>query len=146
MALLTTAIKEQDGVVWFIFQPFTLLWMLQGMSNSTSNQPSEMSQVRLILTTCSSPQEAELLAKGLLSQKLAACVNLLPQLTSWYVWQEKLQHESECQLIIKTAESKVASALHWLRQHHPYDTPELLVVPVETGSLDYLTWIQNSCN
>ncbi|MBW8192506.1 divalent-cation tolerance protein CutA [Neiella marina] len=110
-------------------------------SNSQAN-----SQLKILLTTCADQQQAATLANGLLAQRLAACINVLPQMQSWYRWQQKVCHDPEVQLVIKTSSEKVIDAMAWLEQHHPYDTPELVVLTADDASQTYRQWVINECS
>jgi len=96
----------------------------------------------LILTTTADPQQARPLASALVSQRLAACVNILPAIHSVYEWQGQVQQESECQLLIKTTTERVSAVKQWLAEHHPYELPECLVVQIDDGSEAFMQWLQ----
>ncbi|MFI3246398.1 MAG: divalent-cation tolerance protein CutA [Ferrimonas sp.] len=101
-----------------------------------------MSTVLVVLCTCPSLSSAEQLANVLLEQRLAACINLLDGVQSWYHWKGKICRDQEVQLIIKT------QAQHWpaleeaIITHHPYELPEILALPITAGYAPYLAWIQ----
>ena len=99
--------------------------------------------VRVLLCTCP-PDAAERIAAGLLERRLAACVNALPGVVSRYWWKDKLETDDESLLLIKTVSGKVPAVIEALKELHPYDVPELLVLPVETGSEPYLRWASES--
>ena len=115
------------------------------MNNQKKGCPDAHTEVRLVFTTCSTQQQAEQLALGLLDAKLVACVSLLPGLQSWYHWQEKVCHDLELQLVIKTKQQQINAVITWLEANHPYETPEIIVLPVEAGSQAYLKWIEDVC-
>lgn len=97
-----------------------------------------------ILVLCTAPDAdvgAEL-ARGLVEQHLAACVNIVPGLRSFYVWQGKLNDDNEVQLLIKTRTSRAKEVETWISEHHPYDTPEILFVTIRGGSDKYLDWLR----
>jgi len=97
-----------------------------------------------IVVLCTAPAEgdaAERLARGLVEAKLAACVNLMPNLRSFYTWQGKLEDAAEVQLVIKTQHARYPELEAWLRANHPYDEPEILALPVIAGSPSYLAWL-----
>lgn len=100
-----------------------------------------MSDVCVVLCTCSDMQSANKIATALVQAKLAACVNLIPQLVSIYRWQGELQQDNEVQMLIKTQRALTDAAFKLVKQHHPYDTPEWLVLKVDSGSQPYLQWI-----
>jgi periplasmic divalent cation tolerance protein len=79
--------------------------------------------------------------RQLVEQRLAACVNILPGMTSIYRWEGKIACDSEVVMIIKTRQSLAEPGIAAVRQQHPYTNPALLVLPVEGGSGDYLAWL-----
>jgi periplasmic divalent cation tolerance protein len=99
---------------------------------------------QLILCTCPDPATAEMLARLLLEQRLTACVNVVPGLTSIYRWQGQIETARECLLLIKTAEERYAAVESCIRARHPYELPEIIALPIDRGLPDYLHWI-DSC-
>ncbi|MFC1536979.1 divalent-cation tolerance protein CutA [Pseudomonadota bacterium] len=95
----------------------------------------------LILTSVESEADALRLAKGVVEQRLAACVQISASGRSIYQWQGKLQSENEYCLSIKTTEEVSASVVAWLEQNHPYETPEILGLNA-ASSRDYLEWMR----
>ncbi len=95
----------------------------------------------LIYSTFPSAVEAERIGGMLVDLGLAACVNILPGMTSIYVWEGKRQRESEVVMLIKTRVGLADTAIAEARKHHPYDNPAFVVLPVEGGSADFLRWI-----
>ena len=96
----------------------------------------------LILSTVPDRETAHHLAAALVEQRLAACVNLLPQVTSVYEWQGRLEQSEEILLLIKTTKHNYPAVESVLRAKHPYELPEILAVPVEQGLTDYLDWVE----
>jgi periplasmic divalent cation tolerance protein len=97
-------------------------------------------RIRVLLSTC--PQEAaDRIARQLIEQRLAACVNVVPGVRSIYRWEGEIQDAAESLLILKTREDLVPALEKALLEIHPYDTPELLSLPVEHGAERYLDWI-----
>jgi periplasmic divalent cation tolerance protein len=94
----------------------------------------------VLLTTAGSPDEAQALGKGLVSQKLVACVQLLP-INSIYTWEANVEQESEVLMLLKTRHSLYDAIQAYLLEHHSYDTPELIELDVKRGSAGYLGWI-----
>jgi periplasmic divalent cation tolerance protein len=78
---------------------------------------------------------------ALVEERLAACVNLVPGLTSIYRWQGAVQQETECLLLIKTTAARFAALAERLKALHPYDVPEIIALPVTNGLPAYLNWI-----
>jgi len=99
-----------------------------------------------VVVLCTAPDEAtaQELATKALSEKLAACVTLLPGASSLYYWEGKLEQEYEVQMLLKSDIQHQDALLACLRSHHPYQTPELLVLPVLHGDSDYLSWLNAS--
>lgn len=90
----------------------------------------------------------ELLAKKLahliISKKLAACVNIIPKITSIYEWEGKINEDSEVLLMIKTMTSRVDELAKFVRENHPYSVAELISTPIDKGNPLYLKWIQET--
>jgi periplasmic divalent cation tolerance protein len=97
----------------------------------------------IVLTTWPDEEGARKFAGMLVTEKLAACVNILPLMQSIYEWQGKLESGHEHQLLIKTRRIHFRFIEEQLKKAHPYELPELLVISVEDGSADYLDWIQS---
>lgn len=87
---------------------------------------------------------AKELAKRLVASRLAACVNILPGLTSVYEWKGKVESESELLLLAKTTRARYPALESALRAAHPYEIPEIICVPIAAGLSGYLEWIENS--
>lgn len=100
-----------------------------------------MTDAVLVLTTVPSADLGTALARSLVAARLAACVNVLPPMTSIYRWQGELQHDTECQVIIKTVRPRLDAVRALVREAHPYELPEFVVVPIETGDAAYLAWV-----
>ena len=98
--------------------------------------------MRLVLTTCADQASADHLARHLLEQRVAACVSLLPT-TSYYHWQEKLQHEQEVQLVVKTSADQLPRLLEVLTREHSYEVPELVVLEASAAG-SYGAWLVNA--
>lgn len=101
-----------------------------------------MTEVRIAFCTAENEASANALARGLLGARLAACVSFVPGIQSLYWWQEKMESSTEVLMVIKTTADRVAELKPFITQHHGYDTPELLVLPVDDGLNRYLDWVQ----
>lgn len=95
----------------------------------------------LVLTNLPDRASAQALAALLVEQRLAACVNILPPCHSVYRWQGAVATADEWPLLIKTTEACYAALEAAIRTHHPYQTPEIIAVPVVRGLPDYLSWV-----
>jgi len=103
-----------------------------------------MNDFVLILTTMPAGDDAartDELARTLVDERLAACVNVYPPMTSTYRWKGKVERDAERQLVIKTTRARVAALEARLRALHPYELPEFIVLGVESGSDAYLRWV-----
>ncbi|MEA3638423.1 MAG: divalent-cation tolerance protein CutA [Lamprobacter sp.] len=98
--------------------------------------------VYLTFCTCPDTQTAQSLAQSLVSERLAACVNLVPGLVSVYRWQAKIETDTEVLLIIKTTERQVAALAARIETLHPYEVPEVISHPITTGNKHYLDWVR----
>lgn len=104
----------------------------------------ETSDAVVVLTTMGADADAAALARTLVEEGLAACVNVLPPMTSFYRWKGAVEQDREQQLIIKTTAGRVAALEARLRALHPYEVPEFLVLRVAGGSDAYLEWLRDS--
>lgn len=100
-------------------------------------------QHQLILTTCPDAQVADTIAHGLVAERLAACVNVLPPVQSVYRWQGKVESSEERLLVIKARAADYAALERRIRELHPYDVPEVIALPIETGLAAYLAWLDD---
>lgn len=98
----------------------------------------------LVLTTLPVDADAAVFARTLVSERLAACVNLLAPMESVYRWEGDVQREAERQLIMKTTRARVDALWQRVRELHPYDVPEFLVLAIADGSDAYLRWLGES--
>ena len=103
-----------------------------------------MTNKRLVLTTASSKEEARRLAKELVERRLAACVNIVPNINSIYRWKEKAEESQEFLLLMKTTESAIPKLRDAIQELHSYEVPECIVLLIEDGSAAYLKWIDDS--
>ena len=100
---------------------------------------------QIILCTCPDKETAEKIAHLLVNDKLAACVNILPGITSIYLWHEQIELTQEHLLLIKSNKGCYQAIEKTIKKHHPYELPEIIAVPIENGSPEYLHWI-DSCH
>jgi periplasmic divalent cation tolerance protein len=98
----------------------------------------------VVLTTCAVESDAERMARALVDARLAACVNVVPRVRSFYHWKGETQSSEEFLLIVKTSRDLFGALRAELEKLHPYELPELLAVPVVAGAEDYLRWLQSN--
>lgn len=95
----------------------------------------------VVVTTINSEEEARNLAHSLVEAKLAACVNIIANVTSVYNWKGQMQQDRECLMYVKTRTSLTAAVRAHFESHHPYEVPEFIVLPILEGSPSYLHWM-----
>ena len=100
-----------------------------------------MSNARIVLTTAASQEEARKIAHALVERRLAACVNIVPQIESIYRWQQKIETATEWLLLIKTQAESFERIRAAIKELHSYELPECVMLEVAAGSSEYLNWI-----
>ena len=98
----------------------------------------------VVFTTASNAEEAERLARAIVESKLAACVQILPKMTSVYFWEGAVQTEAENLLLIKTLEEKFDALSEFIRANHSYEVPEIVAIAADKVSEDYFDWVRNA--
>lgn len=100
-----------------------------------------MTDKRIVLTTAGFEEEARKIARHLVEKRLAACVNIVPQIASIYRWQDKVEEAREWLLVIKTTAAAFENVRLAIAELHSYELPECISLKVEEGSPNYLAWI-----
>ena len=98
----------------------------------------------VIFITASNKKEAKCIAVGLIKNKLAACVNIIDRVDSFFRWQAKLDNAKESLLIVKSKKQNLARIIKLVKSLHSYDLPEIIALPVIGGYKPYLRWIDDS--
>lgn len=96
----------------------------------------------LVLCTCPTRESAHTLARLLVEARLAACVNLLPQVQSIYRWRDQIEIDEEVLLLIKTQVARLDALKQCVVENHPYELPEIIAVKIDSGLVGYLDWIE----
>jgi periplasmic divalent cation tolerance protein len=104
-----------------------------------------MSKIAVVFVTCKHRRQASKIAQTIVSEKLAACVNVLDVKESVYIWKGKLYREKEALLIIKTTAKNLNNLEKRIRSLHSYSCPEIITISVSRANRDYLEWAINSC-
>ena len=104
-----------------------------------------MSDIRIVLMTVPDPQTGERIARDLVDSELAACVSLVPGLTSIYRWKGEVHADAEVLAVVKTTQAVVERLLERAAELHPYDVPELVSLPVSEGYGPFLEWVRLGC-
>lgn len=106
--------------------------------------PEAEPQACVVLTTTANAEEAALIGRALVEERLAACATLIPGAESIYRWQGEIETTSETLLLIKTGPEQLAALEARLRELHSYQTPEFLVLKVDAASQPYLDWLEEN--
>ncbi len=96
----------------------------------------------VLFTTCASAEEGEHVAHALVEARLAACVNIVPQVRSIYRWKDAIEESAECLLLIKSSRPLLGSLRAALEKLHSYELPELIAIAIVEGSEPYLAWME----
>ena len=96
----------------------------------------------IILTTCPNKEEAEELARRLIEKKLVACVQL-SEISSFYRWDDRICHEPEIRLLIKTDKILYNAVERFILENHSYDIPQIVQIPIAHASYEYRHWMMN---
>jgi periplasmic divalent cation tolerance protein len=102
----------------------------------------EHSYIMVFITTRDA-EEAEKISKALVKRRHAACVNIIPEVSSRFWWKDKLETSKECMLIIKTRGSLLPDIIKSVKKMHSYSIPEIIALPIIGGDQDYFDWIDN---
>ena len=101
-----------------------------------------MEQVRVVLISIPYDEAAKF-ARALVERRLAACVNIVPKMQSYYWWDEEVQHDdAESLLIVKTVQAQFDDLLLYVRENHSYDLPEVIALPLADAFADYVDWVK----
>src|SRR5437763_16707858 len=101
--------------------------------------------ILLALRTLPDRETAQRISYQRVTEKLAACANILPAIESVYRWKEKIETGNETLVFFKSSEDRQSTFQEKLRSLHPYEVPEIIIVPVTTGLPEYLRWVAESC-
>lgn len=110
-------------------------------SGSAAYEPGKSS---IVYVTTPNDDSAKKIARALVTQQLAACVNIVPGIQSIYQWEGRVNEDSEYLLMIKTASAKVDAVSQFVRENHPYSVAEVISVRIDNGNPPYLSWIEQS--
>ncbi len=100
----------------------------------------------VILITAPTREKAETLGEGLVEKGLAACVNVIPSVTSIYTWEGELCREQESLMLVKSTSSLFSRVTEYVRQNHEYEVPEVIALPIVNGLKEYIDWVRESCS
>ena len=99
------------------------------------------SEYSACITTVASDDVAKKLARSIVEARLAACVNIIPNIHSIYEWESAIHEDNELILFMKTRKEFVPQLIDFVKKNHPYQVPELIELPIQSGNQDYLKWI-----
>ncbi|TMW44609.1 hypothetical protein DOY81_010312 [Sarcophaga bullata] len=116
----------------------------ESSQNDMSDNAYESGTSSVAFVTVPDDKIAKKLSRGLVEQNLAACVNIIPNIQSVYLWQGKINEDGEYLMIIKTRTSRIEELTKWVRDNHPYSVAEVITLPIQTGNLPYMKWLAES--
>jgi len=102
-----------------------------------------MNDLLLVLVTVSSVTEGERIARKVVEDRLAACVNIVPNLRSFFRWEGKITEEGEALLLLKTSGDRLDALAQRVKRLHSYELPEVIALPIVGGLADYLNWVRS---
>jgi len=108
------------------------------------SQNENDSQAIVVLITAANAEEATRLAETMVEERLAACVQILPEMLSIYYWKGEVQRDREVLLLVKTARARFVDLENRMREMHTYETPEIIALPVTAASEPYLNWLMST--
>lgn len=97
----------------------------------------------MVEVTTSGEEESKKIGKKVVEERLSACANIIPKITSYYWWKGRLEEDSESILLLKTKKSNVETLIKRIKELHSYENPAIIVLPIESGSRLYLDWIED---
>jgi periplasmic divalent cation tolerance protein len=100
-----------------------------------------MDQIKILYVTCKDKNEARFIGKSLIEERLAACVNVYPEMESLYRWQDRIETSIECVLMVKTQSALVSECIEKIKSLHSYTVPCILCLGVDAGTKDYMEWL-----
>lgn len=115
--------------------------MRQPVLEGNTNMAKSTTKYIVIFITASSYEEAHKISESLVSQKKAACVNIVPKVNSIFTWKNKLEDSEESLLIVKTRAKLFQDVVTLVKWLHSYEVPEIIALPIIEGNTDYLEWI-----
>lgn len=119
-------------------------WLLQSKMASTLSSSYVAGDSSICYVTTPNEESAKKIARALISNKLAACVNIIPTIQSIYEWEGRINEDLECLLMIKTTTENVPELTTYVRENHPYSVAEVISVKIDSGNPPYLDWIAKS--
>lgn len=118
-------------------------WTACSRSDNDLNKKAENPGYILVHVTVKNTEEGRKIAKSLVKHRLAACVNITPEVESHFWWKDKLDTAKEAMLFIKTKETLLPELIKSIKKLHSYSIPEIIALPITGGSRDYLEWIDS---
>ena len=103
-----------------------------------------MAKVFVVFSTIDNKESAERIAHDIVNQQLAACVNIISNITSIYKWKGNVEHAAEHLMVIKTSENRLPNLMEQIKELHPYEVPEIIAFPIEHGYPPYLDWVTST--
>jgi len=116
--------------------------LTQDVVETNEDKTDKHGIIQLVMCNCPGRDAARELARNLIEARLAACINIIANIGSIYWWQGEIHDTAECQLQIKTSHQSLNDVIDYIKQHHPGDVPEILVIPINEGNEEYFEWVK----
>ncbi|XP_053152928.1 protein CutA isoform X2 [Hemicordylus capensis] len=116
----------------------------QRLFSMATAEPHVPGSLSAAFVTCPNETVAKEIARAVVEKRLAACVNIVPQITSIYEWKGKIEEDAEVLLMIKTRSSRISALAEFVRSVHPYEVAEVIAVPIQQGNPPYLQWVRDT--
>uniref|UniRef100_A0A2M4C123 Uncharacterized protein n=1 Tax=Anopheles marajoara TaxID=58244 RepID=A0A2M4C123_9DIPT len=143
MSIITCAgVKNLTKIPKILLYPSSARRQIYRMNDSKPNVTTMTTEFAMVQVSFGDDKQAALIARILTNERLAACVHVVPNVTSYYIWKGKSCCDPETLLKIKTRASRVDDIVRFIRKHHHYDVPEIVSFPIQNGDEDYLNWIK----
>lgn len=140
MRITINRLTQLTGI-YFAHMVYRYSTRIMSTASTTTNYTYEPGTHSAAFVTAPDETVAKTLARGLVTSKLAACVNIVPKIVSIYEWEGSVNEDSEVLLMIKTSTAKVDEISKYIRENHPYQVAEVISFPIENGNPPYLEWI-----
>ncbi|XP_066469888.1 protein CutA [Tiliqua scincoides] len=114
------------------------------LSSMAAAEPPAPGSLSAAFVTCPNEKVAKELARAVVEKRLAACVNIVPQITSIYEWKGQIEEDTEVLLMMKTRSSRISALAEFVRSVHPYEVAEVIALPIQQGNPPYLRWVEET--
>ncbi|XP_060663861.1 protein CutA homolog [Drosophila nasuta] len=141
VATATVALTSRSAFATNTSSPSATSFGIKNPSSKMADETYTPGTSSVAFVTTPDKESAKKLAHGIIERKLAACVNIMPQIESIYMWEGKVNEDNEYLMMIKTRSTRIDELSKFVRENHPYSVAEVISLPIQAGNLPYLNWI-----